>query len=360
MFTETVPVDVSLAALEQSADREKQLASARRELYAKLSGLKEECQREIRAAIPADKLEAYTRLKERAKLRFTEVTNVQRHTTESLNLTAQMRKQILRETKDALAQLGLNGKIEQIQKKYSDQAQLLMDEASDAREEAPYAEMGPSPASEDLRGFTTIVPPYSGEFGNRVTWGPGSHRAEHWESGATGFVSCSTSRSLNHSGDNDTSNALATSEVHFWFDMPVTGLVEVNVHLQAGLARYGGDLWDEWGFSDANVSQRSRAYLRVITPNPPHPPENNRYATLLDYRRGRKEEGVWHGLIAGEGAVISVSMFSERPRSPGWVQCAVGIEDQNWAWLDTMSSSTFIDSRWFVKQINVRSTGVGG
>lgn len=353
MFVETAPVEVSVAPLEESATREKQLASTARELSATLRRLKEECRREVRATIPADKLDAYTKIRERAKLRHTEVTNVQRHTTESVSVTARMREQIVRETKDALTQLGVDGrKIEQIRRKYGAQAQSAMEEAFGAREEAPYAEAGLPAASAALAGFQRFVPPYPNAGGfHRWDGSRGRRWAAHSADALSGVITCASSIGLNGAADSDYNFTIAHGEMLFTYVMPTTGLIEVQMTLQNARTVYGGTLWDELGWSDARVLQSGRAFLNAGTTS------TTAFATLFSIQKGRNDEGAWFDQLPG-GDTRVVRLFSVDVFLAGQsVNCEAGVQDTNSFWVDDMSCNTYLDSRWFVQEILVRSTG---
>lgn len=355
MLEDRVPDDVSFAALEESAAREKQLASSGRELAATLGRLREERRSEIRAAIPVDKVEAYTKLQERARSRFTEVTNARRHTTESLNHTAQMRKQILRETKDALAQLGVDGrKIEQIQKKYSAQARSLVEDAFGTREEAPYVEAGPSPTSADLSGFQRIVPPYSDQWGYQYVSGTaGRPDAHHAEYRPTAEIYTRTMTSIVYASNSDINIAYALSEMRFLYRMPSAGQIDVLPTMYAVFSGYDGRLEDEWGFSDADVQQYTRIYLRVVLPSG----GSESQATLLDLRKGRNDEGEWSGTVARDEYRYPRLLLPNTYPAGQTVMCAIGIYDLSTFWVDDMTCSTRTWNRWLVKEIFVRSTG---
>jgi hypothetical protein len=152
--------------------------------------------------------------------------------------------------------------------------------------------------------------------------------------------------------DSDYTYTGAFSELQFWFRMPNAGMVEVWLYLQAIDTAYGGCLDDEWGFSDANIQQTSRPYLSIISPY-----GDTRYSTLLDYRRG-EDEGCWGRIIATGGQYRYAHLFSLNSYAAGqWVLCGVGINDYNYVWVNDMSFNTYLTSRWFLRDVAVRSTG---
>lgn len=119
--------------------------------------------------------------------------------------------------------------------------------------------------------------------------------------------------------------------------------------------RFNGCLDDEFGFSDADVQQLSRAYLQVASPGwgP------LRCVTLTNYRRG-ESEGCWSGRICNvdPGDRKWVQLFSSDTYPAGqWVVVAVGIHDSNYFWVNDMSCDAAMSNRWFVRHIVLRSTG---
>jgi hypothetical protein len=142
------------------------------------------------------------------------------------------------------------------------------------------------------------------------------------------------------------------SEVWVWFQMPTAGLVEIWAFLQAIETSRWGRLVDHFGFSDANIEQRSSAYLEVIEPQGGH-----RGITLLDYRRGG-DEGSWAAALLAPGAFHAAQLFSVESHAAGqWVLLAIGVEDLNYMWLDDMEADSEMTNRWFVHHVAVRSTG---
>lgn len=289
------------------------------------------------------------------KLRFADLANETRHTTESLKLTSQMRRRILTEVKQTVSQLGIDTrKMEQIQKRYIAEARSAVEGALVAREEAPYVEVSPAESpSRSHNPWEWRSAPYAGQWG--TGWSSGTRGARwvsHSESRLTGAINCWSSMSIYGADDSDYTYTNAFSELQFWFAMPAAGLVEVWLYLQAIDTPYGGCLDDEWGFSDADIQERSRPYLWILSPY-----GGTRYATLLDYRRG-EDEGCWGAPIAAGGNYRYAHLFSLDSYGAGqWVLCGVGIHDYNYFWVNDMSCNTYMTSRWFLRDVAVRSTG---
>ncbi len=352
---EMAPKEALLAAADDAASREKQVISDGVQLSETLGRMKDECRKEIRAVIGADKLEGYEKFHERAKQRLADLPGLTRHTTESLRLGSQLRRQVLMEAKQFVNRLGIDTrKIEEVQKKYIAEARSAVERAMRAREEAPYVEITPADAPTPSHNpWEWKSPPYVGQWGTQWYYGTrGTRWASHFESRITGEINCWSGMNISGADDSDTTYTNGYSEVQFWFRMPAAGLVEVWVYLQAIDTPYGGCLEDEWGFSDADIQQRSRPYLWILSPF-----GSPRYNTLLDYRRG-EDEGCWSGSITGAGNFRYAHLFSLDSYAAGqWVLCGVGVHDYNYFWVNDMSCHTNMTSRWFVKNVAVRSTG---
>jgi len=354
-MVENIPHERLLAAIDDRATREKQIASTNAELSATLRRLKEECQRDIRAAIGADKLERYDKAHERMKLRFADLASATRHTTEGLRFASQMRQQYLTEAKQIVNQFGIDTKkIERIQKKYSAEAQSAVERAFMADEEAPYVEVSPANAPTRIHNpWKWFSPPFFSGFG--VSFGSGTRgtrSVSHFENAQTGEINCLSDTNIVGADDSDTNQTMAYSELDFWFTMPKAGLVEVWIYLQAIDTPYGGGLNDEWGFSGAIVQQRSRPYLTIMAPF-----GSVRFGTMLDYVRG-EQEGFWGSTLASPGDNRYVHLFSLDSYAAGdQLLCGVGIQDYNYVWVNDMSCFTHMTTRWFVQDVAVRSTG---
>ncbi len=354
-INEDIPNEIVLAAIDDEAKREKEIASTHVELCETLQRLRDECKKEIRSAIGTEKLETYEKIHEKAKQRFADITSSMQHTTESLKLASQMRRQTLNEAKQSIGRLGIEAKkIKKIQKKYVDEAETVVERALQGREEAPYVDMSPAEAPTPSHNpWAWRSPPYSSQWGTAWSYGTRGWRCvSHYENRLTGAINCWSCMDIHGADDSDYTYTNAYSELRFWFKMPAAGMVEVWLYLQSVNTPYGGCLSDEWGWSDAYIQQRSRPYLWIICPY-----SGRRFCTLLNYRRG-EYEGCWAGTIAAAGYYRYAHLFSLDTYAAGqWVFCGVGIHDYNYFWVNDMSCNTHMTSRWFLRYVAVRSTG---
>lgn len=354
-INENIPNEVVLASVDDAAKCEKDIVSTHVELCETLQRLKDECKKEIRSAIGKEKSETYEKVHEKAKQRLADIASSTQHTTEGLKLSSQMRRQILNESKRSISRLGIEAmKIKKIQKKFKNEAEAAVERALLGHEEAPYVDLSDAEAPTlSHNPWEWRSTPYYSQWGTHWSYGTRGWRwSSHSENRWTGGINCWSSMNIHGADDSDYTYTNSYSELRFWFRMPAAGMVEVWLYLQAVDTPYGGCLWDEWGWSDASIRQRSRPYLRVISPY-----SSYRFGTLLDYRRG-EYEGCWAGTIAGAGYYRYAHHFSLGTYAAGqWCLCAVGIQDYNYFWVNDMSCNTYITSRWFLKNVAVRSTG---
>jgi hypothetical protein len=344
-----------LAAVDDASTREKEVVSAHAQLASTLGRLKEECRKEIRSLIPPDELGEYEKYHERAKQRLADLSGMTQHTTEALKLSAQARRRIVTEGRRFVQNLDINTKqIEEVQRRFLTRAQSAVEEALRGGQDAPYVETSPGEApTRSHNPWEWRSPPYAGQWGTGSSYGTaGSRSVSHFENSLTGEIDCWSYQSIYGADDSDTTYTNAYSEVQFWFRMPAAGLVEVWLYLQAIDTPYGGCLDDEWGWSDADIIERSRPYLWILSPY-----GSPRYATLLEYHRG-EDEGCWSSVTAAAGQFRYAHLFSfDSYAANQYVLCGVGIQDYNYFWVNDMSCSTNLTNRWFLKDVAVRSTG---
>lgn len=350
---ENIPNAILLAAANAEAERKKEIATAHFNLSETLRHLRDACIKEIRSAIDPEKLQDYEKAREMARQRFREVAAATLPTTESLKQAAELRRQISNEGKQFVDGLGIDAKkIRGIQEKYASEAESLVKRTLLLEEEAPYVEVSAEKAPTlSHNPWEWRSPPYAGDasgYWQLYTTTPPVY-PHHYENRLTGEISLSSRMWVPDADDSDLSYTEIVSYHTFWYLMPAAGLLEVWLLLEAAETYYGGCLDDEWGVSNARVLQRSRPFLLTRG--------RQRFATLLEYDRGNVE-GCWSHLIAPPGGQRWVHLFSLDPFAQGeWVSGSVGISDFNYFWVNDMSCSLILTSRWVLKQIVMRSTG---
>lgn len=349
------PDEVLVSAVDDHAAREKQVVTVRTKLSTQLGELQAGCKKDLRSVISPEQADNYEKFHARTKQRIVDLTSVTQQTTESLNLEDKMRRQIAGEARRFTAQLGVDAtKISQVQKRYLAAARTAVEDATNSHDVAPYVAVSADEVpTVEHNPWQWRNAPFSGQWGSQASFGTrGTRWVWHHENRLSGELGCWSSMNISGADDSDTTYTDAYSELQFWFQMPAAGLVEVWLYLQAIDTPFGGCLYDEWGFSDANIQELSRPYLWVLSPF-----GSPRYGTLLDYRRG-EVEGCWSGSIATAGAYRYAHLFSFDSYAAGqWVNCGVGIHDFDYFWVNDMTCHTHTTGRWFLKNVAVRSTG---
>jgi hypothetical protein len=202
--------------------------------------------------------------------------------------------------------------------------------------------------------WTWIFPPYTNGWTNVVssTGSAGSRLRTVTAVPGTGEIDLWSRQELFGADDSDWSLVDIMAEVGFHYRMPAAGLVETWIWYQDINTDYTGTLWDESGCSDASIQQLSRAYIWTAG-------STERYATVVDYRRG-ENDGSWAvGGPTSAGQVLpAVHLFSNRSYAAGeLVYISVGAEDNNYFWVDDMSCRSVMTTKWFVNHVAVRSSG---
>ncbi|OEU84159.1 MAG: hypothetical protein BA873_11300 [Desulfobulbaceae bacterium C00003063] len=202
--------------------------------------------------------------------------------------------------------------------------------------------------------WSHYVPPYSDEWG---TSGSGSTRGTCWGSHSenrwTGAINCWSYNRVVGADDSDNGWTTAMSEVWVWFSMPAAGLVEVVAVLQDTDTNLNGRLRDESGCSDGNVRQLDRAYLWTSG-------GTERYQLIRDHSvRSDGGDRSWNIPLTSPGDFIYPHIFSSESYTQGQsVLVAIGVQDDTSFRVNDMSvDPSRVTSRYFVKDIYVRSTG---
>ena len=196
--------------------------------------------------------------------------------------------------------------------------------------------------------------PYSDEWGTSGAWDTrGYTSASHSESRTSGGINCWSYSRLVGADDNDSGATKAMSEVWVWFRMPAAGMVEIWAGLQDVDTLMDGRLRDESGCSDGRVHQTTRAYLWTSG-------GVERYQIIRNYSVSSDGSNRnWNIPLSAPGGFYYPHLFSSRTYAEGeWVVVAIGVQDDTSFSVNDMSvDPSRVTSRYFVKDIWVRSTG---
>lgn len=355
-----VPVKERLAASEHSIEGDKEILQINKELVDAFAQIRAAFKDELSTYIDSKNIDGYSDFRKKIKDRLTDAASLFPQSREGEKLKLEFKQKTLADVQQFLKVSGIEAKrVKGLQKKYISQLESTINRVLEIEDEKEMAQVHtdtsnlPGPTSNP---WTWYNPPYAGHWSD---WWWERTRGSSWANSSanrvTGEIDCWSGLSLGGADDNDYSWANSRSEVRFWFRMPAAGMLEVWGYFQAIQAEFSGCLSDEWGISNASIQQLSRPYLRIISPAG----AAWRYGLLLDYRRG-ESEGCWSGKINGAnpGDFRYPHLFSTLSYSAGqWVLAAIGVHDYNYLWVNDMSCSANLYSRWFVKNIAVRSTG---
>lgn len=354
--TQSAPEDLPLAEAEAQTRLAEELTANSARAARELFRLRNECRNEIRAVVGLDKQGSYEEFHARTKKRLAELPGQTRHTMEGLKEAEGIHAAIVKEAKEFVEQLGLDGaQIKEIQRRFAAEAAKADELAFPGSAEAPYVEITADEVPTMVHNpWTWVGPPFDRSWGYLAQGGSNGSRYYHkLEDRVRGTWDTHSTMTVNGAGDADVLYLSASSDFDFWFQMPAAGLVEVWVFMQSIGSQHSGSLSDEWGNSDADITLLIRPDMRITSPwtNP------DSRMTLVEYRRG-ESEGRWSNVIAPLGEFRYAHFFSPRVYDAGeMVRCAVGIFHWHRIWLNDMSCHHDVSSRWFIPHVAIRSTG---
>jgi hypothetical protein len=355
-MTNEIPRDLRLIAAENSLEGDKAAFARCKELSKSLNQLHEHYVKEM-LDIVGSKADEYLQFKQKLRDHAREMRSLYTPTPEGEKMKDTFKRKSLAEAREFIKTLGINlGDLISIRKNYQTQIRLT-DEKQMNITDTPYVEV--TSIEYPKRAESPWIwrnPPYDETYGfqfsDRIG---GESTVSHYENSLTGEISCTSDMRNYDADDDDYCFTTATSSILVWYQMPVTGLIETWADLQAIDTYYGGWLHDQFGSSSAGVEQLSRAYLHVVYPSE----GRDRYGTLLDYRRF-DTEGSWSGNVTEPGSHLYPHLFSMDVYPAGqWVLMRLGVTDFHHVRVNDMSFWSNMVNRWFVRDIPIRSTGVG-
>jgi hypothetical protein len=131
--------------------------------------------------------------------------------------------------------------------------------------------------------------------------------------------------------------------------MPASGRLNVWSYLECVESNYYGYLSDEFGWSNADVTQSSRYFMTIGNgPDPDHAS-----FPLMYYHRGGNE-GNWFDNIAQPSEIRYFNLISSISYSAGqWVLMLTGISDSQLAIMNDMDISSYIRNKWIIRKLAV-------
>lgn len=140
------------------------------------------------------------------------------------------------------------------------------------------------------------------------------------------------------------------TQVAFWYQAPVTGLVEMNVTAVCGEARHWLRVTDEWGVSDCSVTQHCSIMAHALHPAVRGP--SFQQATFFNYKGDtsayRDEQHV------KPGQTVFAPLVSDAPVAAGdWMMIRAGVRCVNGSITNDMEIYSKITMSWFLSRIDV-------
>lgn len=140
------------------------------------------------------------------------------------------------------------------------------------------------------------------------------------------------------------------TQVAFWYRAPVTGLVEINVTAICGEARHQLRVVDEWGVSDASVSQICQIMAHVLHAGVRGP--SFRTASQFHFQGDNSAHRDVQNVRPGQ--TVFVPLVSDGPVAAGdWMVIRAGVRCMSGAITNDMEIYSRCTMSWFLSRIDV-------
>lgn len=347
-------IEDRLAAEESLIERQRQHLDKRRKFVYKLDELDKKYRKEILALMGEKKVK-------NALPKYMKLLGELEHPTlfdaspVGLKKEKEFRQRIITERHELYRSIGFDHKKAiNIRQKYLKENISAIEQHLDIDKKPEYVSKNIAEVPKTDNPWSHYAPPYSDEWG---TSGSGTTRGTCWgshnENRWTGGINCQSYSRVVGADNSDNGWTKAMSEVWVWFRMPAAGLIEVVAVLQDVDTNLNGYLKDESGCSDGYVKQLARTYLWTSG-------GTERYKVIRDYSvNSDGSNRSWNIPLTHPGAFIYPHIFSSKSYAQGqWVLVAIGVQDNTSFKVNDMSvDPSRVTSRYFVKDIYVRSTG---
>ena len=119
----------------------------------------------------------------------------------------------------------------------------------------------------ECRPWVTYTAPYDGHFSSSA-WsrsdGPDDPVINRYLEPRTGRIGSSISTRLSDADDDESMHAESYTSLNVWHTVLATGVLEGYVTFEFNASTYSGQIRDEFGFSDALVTQYARVRFRAV------------------------------------------------------------------------------------------------
>jgi hypothetical protein len=205
----------------------------------------------------------------------------------------------------------------------------------------------------DEHAFEIFTPPFPGSQVGFGSFHSGNFRVARQEflDPAAGLVGHDLTLDNPDASDTDIGGCIADTQVLFDFKAPATGLVQVVILAQSGLAVHELHTVDEWGWSDSTTTQQNFLMMHVIHPNVTGPS----YAALSFFSVYSDGTDFFQFEKLARGGHFFANLFSDGPVQKDEVvevrAGTCGADRSTTNDIEIHSKSAF---HWFVKEVLVR------
>ena len=360
MKDQVIPPDVENAGIQYSIDETKANFDKNKNLSDLLDQIREKCTREVYELL-GSKSNDYMVFRQKARDIARTMRPLFTATPEGERIKRQFQKMRLAEANGFIKGLGINpNDVKSTLRKYREQSRSVIEKTRTTAKLLGADHVPPTDVvvEQEPSPWKFIYPPYWYITGER--WNShggdalfGSPHIVHSENHKTGEISCHSQLLIHNPGDYAWYSSDVTCAVLIIFQMPASGLIDAWSYLECVGSSYSGYLFDEPGWSDADLEQTSRCFMSVGLPTEtPTTFERAKY-NLLDYYRG-EDEGQWNGIIAEPGQYRYPHFVSNRAYSAGeWVLMIAGINDTQTLVVNDMEAFGDISSSWIVRKLAI-------
>lgn len=140
------------------------------------------------------------------------------------------------------------------------------------------------------------------------------------------------------------------TQVAFWYQAPVTGLVEINVTAICGEARHWLRVQDEWGVSDCSVTQNCHIMAHVLHAAVRGP--SFQLASHFNYKGDNSAHRDEQHVLPGQ--TVFAPLLSDAPVAAGdWMIIRAGVRCSNGSITNDMEIYSKLTMSWFLSRVDV-------
>jgi hypothetical protein len=325
------------------------------ELSDSLDQIREKCVKEIHGLL-GSKSEEYFTFREKRKEIARSMQPLFLATPEGRKIKNQFQKTRVAEANEFIKRLGINRKdIKVILTKYQEESRSVIEKARNTTKNFDLDHVHPDVVDTAPDSpWVDLQPPYWYSYGDRFAGHSGSAHfpveyVVHSENHMTGEISSHSQLNIYDADDHSTCSTATITAQLVYFQMPASGRLDAWAYLECVNSSYYGFVIDEFGWSDANLSQSSRIFM-LLGGGPDY---DYRNFSLLYYHRG-DDEGEWSGNMAMPGQYQYCHFTSQFDFAAGdWVLLRVGINDNQDAVVNDTTVGLEIKNSWILRHVYV-------